>query len=74
MFPEYSELMTTLRQLNPHFAKMLEEHDALDKKIRRLELNPVHAMRENIEGLKRKKLQYKDQLYALLKQAEQSTA
>ncbi|AOA57181.1 YdcH family protein [Acinetobacter larvae] len=69
MFPEYSELMIELRQSNPHFAKILEQHDVLDKEITHLELNPVHAVNTDIESLKRKKLQYKDKLYTLLKQA-----
>ena len=72
MFPEYSELMSELRQSNPHFAKMLESHDVLDRQITHLELNPVHAINDNddIETLKRKKLKYKDELYAFLKQAQ----
>lgn len=76
MFPEYSELMAKLRQDNPHFAKVLEEHDALDKHIAHLDRNPVQSITENddIEALKRKKLKYKDELYAMLKQAELSQA
>ena len=72
MFPEYSELMSELRQSNPHFARMLESHDVLDRQITHLELNPIHAINDNddIETLKRKKLKYKDELYALLKQAQ----
>ena len=73
MFPEYSELMIALKQNDPHFAKMLEEHDELDRQIARLELDPVHSINDDddIETLKRQKLKYKDRLYALLKHAEQ---
>lgn len=71
MFPEYSELMIALKQNDPHFAKMLEAHDELDRQISRLELDPVHAINDDIETLKRQKLKYKDRLYALLKHAEQ---
>ncbi|MDQ8935273.1 YdcH family protein [Acinetobacter rudis] len=69
MFPEYSELMAILKQNDPHFAKMLEAHDELDREIARLELNPVHVINHNLEALKRQKLKYKDRLYALLKKA-----
>lgn len=72
MFPEYSELMVTLKQNDPHFAKMLEAHDELDRHITRLELDPVHAINDDLETLKRQKLKYKDRLYALLKHAEQN--
>ena len=71
MFPEYSELMTILKQDNPHFAKILEEHDLLDKRIAQLELNPVHLINDDIEILKRQKLKYKDEIYLYLKKAEQ---
>lgn len=70
MFPEYCDLMAMLKQENPHFAKILEEHDVLDKEIRHLELSPVHLINDDIEMLKRKKLKYKDELYLLLKKAE----
>ncbi len=71
MFPEYSELMTILKQDNPHFAKILEEHDLLDKRIAQLELNPVNLINDDIEILKRQKLKYKDEIYLYLKKAEQ---
>ncbi|OTG84901.1 YdcH family protein [Acinetobacter sp. ANC 4648] len=74
MFPEYTELMTILKQENPHFAKILEEHDVLDKRITQLELNPVHVINDDIEILKRKKLKYKDEIYLLLKKAEQDSS
>ncbi|EPF70293.1 YdcH family protein [Acinetobacter rudis] len=69
MFPEYTELMVILKQSDPHFAKMLEAHDELDRKITRLELNPVNVINDNLEILKRQKLKYKDRLYALLRKA-----
>lgn len=71
MFPEYCELMTLLKQENPHFSKMLEEHDSLDREITQLELNPVNLINDDIEKLKRKKLKYKDELYQILKRTEQ---
>jgi len=66
MFPEYRDLMSTLKQEDPHFAKLLIDHDELDRKISQLELDPINHIHENIEQLKRKKLRLKDQLYLIL--------
>jgi uncharacterized protein YdcH (DUF465 family) len=73
MFPEYREFIQDLRQENPHFSKLFEEHEELDQKIVLLEQNPVHVINNDIEVLKRKKLNIKDKLYAYLKQAEQQS-
>lgn len=66
MFPEYRELMCTLKQEDPYFAKLLIDHDELDREISHLELDPLNHIHENIEQLKRKKLRLKDQLYLIL--------
>ena len=36
MFPEHREIIPQLRQDNPHFAKIFEEHEILDQEIYRL--------------------------------------
>lgn len=73
MFPEYRELIQGLRQDNPHFSKLFEEHEELDKEIILREQNPVNLINDDIEILKRQKLKLKDKLYAYLKQAEQES-
>lgn len=70
MFPEYRDLIQQLREENPHFAKLFEEHAELDKHITQLELNPVNHQNDQIETIKRKKLKLKDELYRLLKTSE----
>jgi uncharacterized protein len=70
MFPEFKEIIATLRENNPHFAKMFEEHEELDREINDLEQNPVNKINDDIEILKRKKLRIKDEMYKLLKQFE----
>jgi uncharacterized protein len=70
MFPEFKEIISTLRENNPHFAKMFEEHDELDREINDLEQNPINKINDDIEILKRKKLRIKDEMYRLLKQFE----
>lgn len=70
MFPEYRDLIVQLREENPHFARLFEEHNELDKKIVQLELDPVNHVNNDIEVIKRKKLKLKDEIYRLLKNAE----
>lgn len=68
MFPEFKDIIQVLREENPHFAKIFEEHEILDKEICQLEQNPVNLINDSIEKLKRKKLKLKDEIYQLLTQ------
>lgn len=74
MFPEYRETIEKLRQDDPHFSKMFDEHEALDQEICSLEQDPVRIHRGEIEPLKRKKLFIKDQLYRMLRGAQFKTS
>ncbi|OTG84362.1 hypothetical protein B9T33_00770 [Acinetobacter sp. ANC 5054] len=67
MFPEYRDIVVQLRDENPHFARIFEEHDELDREIIQLELDPVNLHNGDIESIKRKKLKLKDEIYRLLK-------
>jgi len=66
MFPEHRDLMCTLKQEDPHFARLLHDHDQIDREITHLELDPLNHIHQDIERLKRKKLKLKDQLYLIL--------
>ena len=70
MFPEFKDLIPKLRADNPHFAKLFEEHEQLDREVSVLEQNPVNQIRNDIELLKRQKLKLKDQMYLMLQQAQ----
>ena len=67
MFPEFRDLVVQLRDENPHFARIFEEHDELDREIIQLELDPVNLHNGDIESIKRKKLKLNDEIYRLLK-------
>jgi uncharacterized protein len=71
MFPEYRSLISKLKQDNAHFSKVFEEHNEIDHEIIRLEQNPATSTADDIDLLKKKKLKLKDELYVMLKQAEQ---
>ncbi|WLF84293.1 YdcH family protein [Moraxella sp. ZY210820] len=70
MFPEHRELISELRQNNAHFAKIFDEHNALDHEIIRLEQDPVTSGLEDIEVLKKKKLHLKDEIYQMILKAK----
>ena len=70
MFPEYRALISKLKQEDAHFSKLFDEHNALDHEIIRLEQDPVTSGLEEIETLKLKKLKLKDELYDMLKRAD----
>ena len=71
MFPEHQELIHKLRHDDPHFTKIFESHQELDKEIAQLELNPVHLINDDIESMKRKKLKIKDEIYKILTRTAQ---
>ncbi len=71
MFPEYRDLIVQLREENPYFAKLFEEHNELDKEISQLELDPVNHINNDIEAIKRKKLKLKDEIYKILTRTAQ---
>jgi hypothetical protein len=70
MFPEYRDLITQLKTSDAHFTRLFEEHNAVDQQILNMESRIEPATSDEIEVLKKEKLQLKDQLYVILKKAE----
>lgn len=69
MFPEYRDLISSLKTTDRHFLNLFEQHNELDQKIQNKESRIEPATHEEIEILKKEKLALKDQLYSLLKKA-----
>lgn len=74
MFPEYRDLISELKNTDAHFEKLFNEHNELDQKIINLENNPVTSGLQEIEKLKKQKLQIKDALYKILQNAAKTNA
>ncbi|WP_029526801.1 YdcH family protein [Polaromonas glacialis] len=70
MFPEYRDLITQLKTTDAHFTRLFDEHNAVDQQILNMESRIEPATSEEIEVLKKEKLQLKDQIYVILKKAE----
>lgn len=69
MFPEYRDLITTLKHTDHHFTRLFDKHNELDQKIKNMEGGIEQGSHADIETLKREKLQLKDEVYAVLKKA-----
>ena len=70
MFPEYRDLITQLKTTDAHFTRLFDEHNAVDQQILNMESRIEPATSEEIEVLKKEKLQLKDQIYVILKKTE----
>ena len=68
MFPEQRERISLLKSTNGHFARLVDEHDALDQRITRMLSYAEPGTPEEVEQLKKKKLRLKDEVAAMLKQ------
>lgn len=69
MFPEYRDLITKLKGNDLHFTRLFDKHNELDQQILNMESRIAPGTPEEIENLKKEKLQLKDQLYTVLRKA-----
>lgn len=69
MFPEYRDLITRLKSENAHFVRLFDEHNELDQRIKNLEARIELGTAAEIDALKKEKLNLKDQLHEILKEA-----
>jgi len=64
-FPELREVITNLREINPHFAKLLEEFSRLTAEIEHIERNDAATGSVTLEDRKKKRLAIQDELYRM---------
>jgi uncharacterized protein YdcH (DUF465 family) len=69
MFPEYRDLITSLKHNDHHFTRLFDKHNDLDQKIKNMEDGIEPGSHAEVETLKKEKLLLKDELYAILKKA-----
>ncbi len=69
MFPEYRELISKLKTADMHFARLFDQHNTLDQRIKNIEDGIEVGDGATVETLKKEKLRVKDELYLLLKKA-----
>lgn len=66
-FPDLEQKIAALRADNAEFARLMDEYDNLDARVRQIEElgNPVAD--ETIEDLKKQRLHLKDALYDMIR-------
>ncbi|GGP28188.1 YdcH family protein [Silvimonas amylolytica] len=69
MFPEYRDLITQLKQCDPHFTRLFNRHNELDHAIKHIEIHVPGYNDLEVETMKKEKLRIKDELHVLLKKA-----
>lgn len=66
-FPELEGKIDEMRANDPAFAKLMDDYDSLDARVRKLEELGTPVADETIEDLKKERLLLKDRLYDLLR-------
>ncbi|UHD16668.1 YdcH family protein [Thiocapsa bogorovii] len=66
-FPDLETKIATLRSNNAEFARLMDDYDALDARVRDLEELGTPVADETIEELKKQRLVLKDTLYGILR-------
>jgi uncharacterized protein len=67
--PEFKDRIQTLKTANNRFAKLFDDYDGLDHLIRRCETGVEVHSEEYVDGLKKRRLALKDELYHMLQNA-----
>ena len=69
-FPDHRETLHTLKEKNAHFHKLMEAYEELDKEIFRFEEGIETPEDAVLTGLKKRRLELKDEIAAMLRGAE----
>lgn len=67
-FPEFHARLEALAATDPEFAETVAKHDGLDDEIRELEERGLPIADENIEAMKFRRAELKDEIYARLRE------
>ncbi len=70
--PEYRDLIHELKMQDNHFARLFDEYHETDHEIHRIETNAEITSDEYLEELKIKRLRLKDELFEIIKKAEEA--
>jgi len=68
-FPGYRETIRQLKAGNQHFARLFDEYHEIDHEVLRIETGIENTSDEYLEGQKKKRLYLKDELFQLIRKA-----
>lgn len=66
-FPDLEQKIAALRAGHPEFARLMDEYDSLDARVRSIEELGSPVADETIEELKKQRLHLKDALYDMIR-------
>jgi uncharacterized protein YdcH (DUF465 family) len=69
-FPKYKQQIHDMKMSDRHFARLFADYDDVEHEVHRIESGAEVSSDEYIEGLKKKRLKLKDELYSMLKACE----
>lgn len=72
--PEFRDLIHQLKVGDPRFHKLYEEYHELEHEVRRIEDEVEVSSDVYLEDLKKRRLALKDELYAMLRSAQQAAS
>jgi len=65
-FPEHKERIRLLKMTDNHFSRLFSEYHEVDHEVHKIEEGSENTADEYLEELKKKRLNYKDNLYAII--------
>ncbi|HSG03836.1 MAG TPA: DUF465 domain-containing protein [Marinobacterium sp.] len=68
-FPEFRDQIHTLKVSNKHFAKLFDQYHQVTRDVYKMEAEVEPVTTEIEEEYKKRRLQLKDELHAMLKSA-----
>lgn len=68
-FPDKADKIHEMKTNNAHFVKLANEYHELNRTIHRLETRVEAASEEREEGLRRKRMRLKDEIFAILEKS-----
>ena len=68
-FPEFHAKITELKTSDNHFARLFEQYDEITHAVYRAETEVEPTTDEHLEEMKKERLNLKDQLFDMLKDA-----
>ena len=69
-FPEFEQQIRHLKMSDGHFARLFKDYHELDQEVHRIETGAEPTSDEYLEQQKLTRLHLKDQLFAMLKNAQ----
>ncbi len=67
--PEYKDRIHDLKMSNKHFAVQFDKYHELDHQVLRIEEGIENTSDEYLEQLKKKRLAFKDELFAMIRES-----